>query len=390
MSEDQARGSGDDDGMREAVDELADTDPEDAIDAADPPPGVTSRGGQVLTNLAEILRDAGLDVVELDGWQQRQRGGSGYEPNPIGIIVHHTASSSSWDGKRDAEYIGRDCDVAPMANLYIARNGTWWVLAAGASNTNGTGGPWGPIPVDSANSRVIGIEAGNNGIGEPWPDVMQTSYVKGVAALADKFDIDGANILAHHEWAPTRKVDPAGPSRFGSINASQSWDMKVFRDAVNKARGQAAPIKTPKGPHKKAKTYVVRPGDTWWAIAQRLLGDPAANWPKLAEANGGTKRVLRSGDVLKIPGAPPDDDDAPPTIPAFPGEAKRPDRGPVVLAWQQALISRHVIRDRPANRDSEYGDGMHNAVVGLQRSWGWSDADGVAGKHTWSKLHGGT
>jgi hypothetical protein len=25
----------------------------------------------------------------------------------------------------------------------------------------------------------------------------------------------------------------------------------------------------------------------------------------------------------------------------------------------------------------------------LQKSWEWSDADGVAGKHTWSKLHGG-
>ena len=25
----------------------------------------------------------------------------------------------------------------------------------------------------------------------------------------------------------------------------------------------------------------------------------------------------------------------------------------------------------------------------LQKSWDWSDADGVAGKHTWRKLHGG-
>ena len=56
-----------------------------------------------------------------------------------------------------------------MANLYLDRGGTWWVLAAGATNTNGKGGPWGPIPANSANSRVIGIEAGNNGIGEPGP-----------------------------------------------------------------------------------------------------------------------------------------------------------------------------------------------------------------------------
>jgi hypothetical protein len=61
----------------------------------------------------------------------------------------------------------------------------------------------------------------------------------------------------------------------------------------------------------------------------------------------------------------------------------------VVLAWQEALIAHGVIRDAAANRDQHYGKGMRNAVERLQRSWGWDDADGVAGKHTWSKLHGG-
>jgi hypothetical protein len=32
---------------------------------------------------------------------------------------------------------------------------------------------------------------------------------------------------------------------------------------------------------------------------------------------------------------------------------------------------------------------MYKAVLRLQRSWDWSDADGVAGRHTWTKLHGG-
>src|SRR5262245_34102564 len=239
MSVDVADQAGtDDDGRRAAEEGFADADPADAYDAGDPPPGTKPRGGQMLTNLAQVLRDAGLEVHEVDGWQSRQRGGSGYEPTPIGIIVHHTASPSSSDGQPDVDFLAVNGEVAPMSDLYLARSGAWWVLAAGASNTNGTGGPWGPIPVDSANSRVIGIEAGNNGIGEPWPEVMQTSYVNGVAALADAFDIDGSNILAHYEWAPTRKVDPAGPSRFGSINSSQSWNMDVFRAAVNQARGR--------------------------------------------------------------------------------------------------------------------------------------------------------
>jgi N-acetylmuramoyl-L-alanine amidase/LysM domain len=377
----------------EAVDDVGDFDPLDAVDASDPPPGTTARGGEILHDLADVLRRAGLRVREVDGWQQRQRGGSGYsQSGPIGIIVHHTASSSGWNGEQDANFLTFQCDVKPMANLYLDRGGQWWVLAGGATNTNGAGGPWGPIPLDSANSRVIGIEAGNNGVGEPWPGVMQDAYVAGVAALADAYRIQPGNVLSHQEWAPTRKVDPAGPSRFGSINSSSTWDMDLFRAAVDKARGGAGPIKpTPAKPtptKTNGKRYVVKPGDSWWKITAATMGDPSRNWRKLAEANGGPDRQLHPGQVLVIPGgdgAAP----APGEVPPFPGQAKLDDRGPVVLAWQEALITHGVISDRPANRDSHYGKGMFKAVMRLQKSWEWSDADGVAGKHTWRKLHGG-
>jgi peptidoglycan hydrolase-like protein with peptidoglycan-binding domain len=60
-----------------------------------------------------------------------------------------------------------------------------------------------------------------------------------------------------------------------------------------------------------------------------------------------------------------------------------------VSTWQAALIAAGVISDNAANRDGRYGPGMAGAVRRLQRSWGWSDADGIAGRHTWSTLHGG-
>jgi hypothetical protein len=375
------------DASRVAVDAFADCDPLDAVDSRDPPPGTTPRGGRVLLDLADVLRRAGVRVREVDGWQQRQRGGTGYgQVDPIGIVVHHTASSSGWDGQPDVNFLALECDVAPMSNLYVDRSGQWWVLAGGATNTNGTGGPWGPIPLDSANSRVIGIEAGNNGVGESWPDVMQDAYVAGVAALADAYGVEAGNILAHHEWAPTRKVDPAGPSRFGSINGSHSWDMDRFRAAVNQARSRPSPVRpNASRPPATANTYLVRPGDSWWSIAERTMGDPIRDWRVLAGANGGPDRQLHPGDVLTIPGGGAGS----PGLPRFPGEAKLHDHGRVVLAWQKALIARGVISDNAGNRDSDYGDGMFKAVLRLQRSWGWSDADGVAGKHTWSRLHGG-
>ncbi len=45
--------------------------------------------------------------------------------------------------------------------------------------------------------------------------------------------------------------------------------------------------------------YRVRPGDSWWAIAQRLLGD-GSRWPTLASANPAATQ-LHPGDLVAIP-----------------------------------------------------------------------------------------
>ena len=384
-----------DEATREAEEGLSDFDSDDSYDTDDPGPGEEARGGSLLQDLADVLRNAGLTVQEVDGWKQRQRGGNGYQmARPEGIIVHHTASPKSWDGKRDVDYMTKQCDAKPLANLYLDRSGRFWVLAAGATNTNGKGGPWQSLPQNGANSRVIGIEAGNNGVGEAWPEAMQNAYVNGVAALAAAYRIDTKMILSHQEWAPGRKVDPSGPSRFGSKNASGSWNMDNFRAAVAKKRGEAG--HTPVAPpveNVATNTYVVQPGDTWWRIAEKTLGDPKSSWPGLAAANGGASRVLHPGEVLTIPGSVSGGGSgtaasAGSGVPAFPGEARLDDRGPVVLAWQNALIGRGVIKDSSGNRDSHYGPGLRDAVLRLQQSWSWTDADGVAGKHTWRKLHG--
>lgn len=367
----------------------SDYDPDDAVDADDPAPGETARGGSLMDDLADVLRRAGLSVEEVEGWKRRQRGGAGYSSaRPLGIIIHHTASPKKWDGRRDVDYMTFECENKPLANLYLDRRGRWWVLAAGATNTNGKGGPWRTLPENGANSRVLGIEAGNDGVGESWPEVMQDAYVRGVAALAEAYRIPTDHVLSHREWAPARKVDPAGPSRFTPSKGSRSWDMARFRAAVAERRGQPPP--PPPEPTDDrvdivtATTYVVQPGDTWWGIAQRTLGDAHRTWPDLAAANGGATRVLHPGQVLTIPGRGGGREPEPPP---FPGEARVGTRGPAALAWQDALIRHGVIRNQPENRDGHYGDGMRGAVLRLQQSWGWTDADGVAGTRTWARLH---
>jgi hypothetical protein len=164
----------------------------------------------------------------------------------MGIVVHHTASSTST--ANDCNYMWLNSTIAPIGNIYLARDGEVIIGAAGASNTAGKGGPRttskGTIPLDSANSRTINIEAGNNGVGEPWPLIQQDTYVALVKALCDGYDFNPSlDVMGHCEWAPGRKIDPAGQSRWAK--GSATWSMERFRSDV---AGATIPEPTPEPP----------------------------------------------------------------------------------------------------------------------------------------------
>lgn len=202
-----------------------------------------------LTELADVLRGAGLlvDETPVADWRDRSRSGntSWYlDGRPTHIMVHHTASSigshdTIADEKREAAMLGLTHTVKPVCNLYRGPSGIWYPTAAGPTNTNGVGqDTWGGgTPDDSMNSYAISIECGNNGIGEAWTDL--SGLIKGVAALARFYNIPTKCVRAHHEWSPGRKIDPAsdgnknkytGSDRFGMFN------MDIFRTDVAVAR----------------------------------------------------------------------------------------------------------------------------------------------------------
>jgi hypothetical protein len=194
-------------------------------------------GSRYLTDLADVVRRAGLVAHEQSGWQTRARSSGGYDSGrPTHAMVHHTASNPSSDGQSDVDYI-ISCADAPLANLYLSRTGEVWVIAAGATNTNGKGGPLDGVPVDSMNTHAVGIEAANNGVGEQWPIVQQDAYVVLVRALQDAYAI--THCRDHTEWAPGRKCDNTGPSRFapsgcgGGCNGADKWDMSRFRNELS-------------------------------------------------------------------------------------------------------------------------------------------------------------
>jgi hypothetical protein len=89
------------------------------------------------------------------------------------------------------------------------------------------------------NSSAIGIEAGNNGVGETWTPVQQDTFVALCRVLCDSYGIPIDHVHAHFEWAPSRKIDPAGNSRYAAGGAS--WDMDAFRGDVHYYTGGAPP-----------------------------------------------------------------------------------------------------------------------------------------------------
>lgn len=167
----------------------------------------------MLTDLADVLRAAGLNVQEVAGWKTR---GHGQMQSVEAITCHHTAGPKtgnypSLGTVRD----GRPGLDGPLAQLGLARDGTWLVIAAGLCwHAGASFYDW------QTNPHAIGVEAEGTGV-DPWPAVQYASYVRGVRALRDHYDVPLPHVVGHKESAKPlgRKTDP-------------NFDMDAFRAKV--------------------------------------------------------------------------------------------------------------------------------------------------------------
>lgn len=153
--------------------------------------------------LARALRTEGVTVVEHPGWLTRGR-----ELGDVqGVICHHTAGPTRGNAPSLGTCVNGRSDLpGPLAQIVLGRDGTAYVIAAGKANHAGTGS-WRGI---TGNSHVLGIEAENTGRGEPWGAAQYDAYVRCCAAICRHERLSADRVCGHKEWAPRRKIDPAG------------------------------------------------------------------------------------------------------------------------------------------------------------------------------------
>ena len=194
--------------------------------------------GRIWTHdVPQVLRDAGIEVDLWPGWETRSRSTGGYEKiHAIG--AHHTASNTTRDNDCGYMWDNPYNSARPIGACHLSRTGLVTVGAAGATNTQGRGGPTvtskGTTPLNQGNLYWYSIEAANAGTGQLWPRVQQDVYVEMCRVLCDLWDLDPlTDVLSHFEWTPGRKYDPAGQSRYA--NGGDLWDMPQFRADVASA-----------------------------------------------------------------------------------------------------------------------------------------------------------
>lgn len=172
-----------------------------------------------LTGLADTRRAANLPVHEVHGWKNRGVGGD--VTSLKGVVCHHTAGPLAGNAPSLNIVIhGRSDLSGPLAQLLLARDGTYYVVAAGRAHHAGPG-KW--EGVTNGNAHFIGIEAENTGLSkgpeaEPWPMKQMNAYHWGVAAILRRIGVGPSMCCGHGEYALPE----------GRKNDS-SFDMDQFR-----------------------------------------------------------------------------------------------------------------------------------------------------------------
>jgi len=197
-------------------------------------------------DLPQVLLRAGVKVSEHPGWKTRGRG----VLNIKGIICHHTASQPGKNAPSLGTVVNGRSDLpGPLCQILLGRDGTAYIVSAGRANHAGRG-IWHGIT--NGNGEMLGIEAENSGVGEPWPEKQVEAYVRICAAICVWKKFGAEMVAGHKEYAlpKGRKPDP-----------NHGFNMVDFRLRVAQVIGGNAPKPEPIEPKDDQGRRTLRRGD---------------------------------------------------------------------------------------------------------------------------------
>lgn len=155
---------------------------------------------------SQLRADKSLTVREVPGWQTRGRVFAGFTPK--GGVNHHTAGAKT--GSTPSLRIcieGRSDLPGPLCNVYLGRDKVVYVVAAGSANHAGLPDA-GVLRGMRGNSDAYGLEIEHSGT-EPLSPAMVAIAAKVWACLLRAKGLPASQLVQHHEWAPSRKIDLA-------------------------------------------------------------------------------------------------------------------------------------------------------------------------------------
>jgi len=159
--------------------------------------------------LIDVLRAAGVQVVEEGNWRARGVSGSF---NPIGVLWHHTAAKSSPTNPAPALNTvinGRSDLQGPLCHALVDYNGVFHLVSANRANHAGAARASGPIPAGDGNTMLIGWEIDYDGVNQHMTPAQYTESLKATAAVLRQLGHDASYARGHRETSTTGKIDPS-------------------------------------------------------------------------------------------------------------------------------------------------------------------------------------
>lgn len=181
--------------------------------------------------LADVLRGAGVEVVEEGDWLNRGATSGGGAFEPIGVLWHHTAgpttSPENPHPSLDICINGRPDLSGPLCQALVDYNGVFHVISANRANHAGGCGGSGPIPAGDGNTMLVGWEIDYNGVDQEMSPAQYDASIAATAAVITQLGTDASYVRGHRETSTTGKIDP------------YAIDLDVMRADVAAALGAA-------------------------------------------------------------------------------------------------------------------------------------------------------